>query len=108
MQLQPKTYFKHKNHFENGQVVIEPEGTEEAGFIAQDVSGIIPTAVHRPGDDTKELWGMRYEQVIPYTVSAVQELKAENDALKAENEAQRVRLDAVEQQLAEIKALLKK
>ena len=42
---------------------------------------------------------MRYEQVIPYTVSAVQELKAENDALKG-------RVEALEAQLAAILARL--
>ena len=74
---------------------------QEAGFLAQDVSGIIPTAVHRPEEDSKALWSMRYEQIIPYTVKAVQELKAENDQLRSE-------LDTLKAELAEIKALLKK
>jgi hypothetical protein len=85
LKLQPKTYFKHKSTFVNGAVVLENEGAEEAGFVAQEVSTIIPTAVVKPEDETKALWGMRYEQILPYTVKAVQELKAENDALKVEN-----------------------
>ena len=101
MRLQPKTYFKHRSHFVNGALVLEDGGDDEAGFVAQEVSGIIPTAVYRPEDDTKALWGMRYEQVIPYTVKAVQELKAENDQLRSD-------LDALKAELAEIKALLKK
>ena len=101
MRLQPKTYFKHKSHFEGGTLVLEEAGDNEAGFVAQEVSGIIPTAVHRPEDETKVLWGMRYDQVIPYTVKAVQELKAENDALRSE-------LDTMKAELAEIKALLKR
>ena len=100
LKLQPLTYFKHKSHFENGAVVIENDGAEEAGFIAQEVSGIIPTAVHRPEDESKMLWGMRTDQVIPYTVKAVQELKVENDALRTE-------LETMKAELAEIKALLK-
>ena len=101
MRLQPKTYFKHRSHFEGGALVLEEAGDNEAGFVAQEVSGIIPTAVHRPEDETKVLWGMRYDQVIPYTVKAVQELKAENDALRSE-------LDTMKAELAEIKALLKR
>ena len=101
LKLQPLTYFKHKSHFENGAVVIENDGAEEAGFIAQEVSGIIPTAVHRPEDESKMLWGMRTDQVIPYTVKAVQELKVENDALRTE-------LETMKAELAEIKALLKR
>ena len=101
MKLQPLTYFKHKSHFENGSVVLEADGMQEAGFLAQDVSGIIPTAVHRPEEDSKALWSMRYEQIIPYTVKAVQELKAENDQLRSE-------LDVLKAEMAEIKALLKK
>jgi hypothetical protein len=101
LKLQPLTYFKHKSHFENGAVVLENEGTEEAGFLAQEVSGIIPTAVHRPDDESKVLWGVRTDQVIPYTVKAVQELKAENDQLRSE-------LETMKAELAEIKALLKR
>ena len=101
MRLKPMTYFKHKSHFEAGALVLEEAGENEAGFVAQEVSGIIPTAVHRPEDETKVLWGMRYDQVIPYTVKAVQELKAENDALRSE-------LETMKGELAEIKALLKR
>ena len=99
MRLQPKTYFKHRSHFLNGALVLEEGGDDEAGFVAQEVSGIIPTAVFRPEDDTKALWGMRYEHIIPYTVKAVQELKAENDALKAENEGLKARLVKIEKAL---------
>ena len=91
MKLQPLTYFKHKSHFENGAVVLEADGTQEAGFLAQEVS----PPVYRPEDETKALWGMRYEQV----VSAVQELKAENDALKAKNEGLEARLVKIEKAL---------
>jgi hypothetical protein len=101
MRLQPKTYFKHRSHFVNGALVLEEGGDDEAGFVAQEVSGIIPTAVFRPEDDSKALWGMRYEHIIPYTVKAVQELKAENDQLRSE-------LDVLKAEMAEIKALLKK
>ena len=108
LQLRPKTYFKQDSMFKDGNLVLGAGGMEEAGFVAQELAEVLPNAVLKPADESKTLWSVRYEHILPYTVSAVQELKAENDALKAENQAQRVRLDAVEQQLAEIKALLKK
>ena len=95
MRLQPKTYFKYKNHFVNGSVVLEQEGAEEAGFVAQDVIDIIPTAVHRPEDDSKALWGMRYEQILPYAVKGIQELKAENDQLRSELATLKVQMAAI-------------
>jgi hypothetical protein len=99
LKLQPKTYFKHKSHFENGTVVLENDGNEEAGFLAQDVSGVIPTAAVKPADESTTLWGMRYDQIIPYTVKAVQELKAENDALKTENAALKADVAAIKKAL---------
>ena len=107
LRLQPKLYIKHDSHFTNGNLVLQSGGREEAGFFAQEVAGIIPTAVHRPDDDTKALWGMNYEQILPFTVKAVQELKSENDTLKAENVAQKARIEALERQMAEVVALLK-
>ena len=101
MTLRPKTYFKHQSRFLNGALVLENEGTEEAGFIAQELHETLPTAAHRPADETKEVWTVSYDQVIPYTVKAVQELKAENDALSA-------KLTSLQAELAEIKALLKR
>ncbi len=49
---------------------------------------------------------MRYEQVIPYTVSAVQELKAENDALKAENADMKAENADMKARLAKIEKAL--
>ncbi len=99
MQLQPKTYYKHKSRFVNGVLVLDAAGQSEAGFLAQEMVTVIPTAVYMPKDTTSTLLGVRYEQVIPYTVEAVQELKAENDALA-------LRVAKLEQQLAALLALV--
>ena len=101
MSLRPKTYFKHQSHFVDGNLVLDAQGAEEAGFIAQELHEVLPMAAHRPEDESKGIWSVSYNQVIPYTVKAVQELKAENDQLRA-------KLESMEAQLAEIKALLKK
>ncbi len=101
MALRPTTYFRHRNHFLNGALVLEGEGLEEAGFIAQELHEVLPMAAHRPVDESRGIWTVSYNQVIPYTVKAVQELKAENDALRAE-------LETMKADLAAIKALLKR
>jgi hypothetical protein len=101
MALRPTTYFKHRNHFQNGALVLEEEGLDEAGFIAQELHEVLPMAAHRPADESKGIWTVSYNQVIPYTVKAVQELKAENDALRTE-------LETMKAELAAIKALLKR
>jgi hypothetical protein len=95
------TYFKHRNHFKDGVLVLESEGMDEAGFIAQELYEVLPMAAHRPADERTGIWTVSYNQVIPYTVKAVQELKAENDALRSE-------VETMKAELAEIKALLKR
>jgi hypothetical protein len=99
MRLQPKLYFKHESHFQDGSLVLEAAGREEAGFFAQEVAEILPTAVQRPEDELKALWGMNYEQVLPYAVKAVQELAAANGA-------QQARLEALEKRVADLLQLL--
>ncbi len=101
MALRPMTYFKHRNRFQDGVLVLESEGMGEAGFIAQELYEVLPMAAHRPADESKGIWTVSYNQVIPYTVKAVQELKAENDGLHTE-------LATLKAELAEIKALLKR
>ena len=90
---------KHRSRFVNGALVLEQAGKPEAGFIAQELHEVLPTAAHRPEDESKGIWTVSYEQVIPYTVKAVQELKTENDRLKATNEAQKARIDTLERQM---------
>ena len=101
MRLHPKTYYKHANHVVDGGIVIEKAGAPEAGFVAQEVYEVLPITVTRPEDESKGFWGLRYEGILPYTVSAVQQLKAENDALRSE-------VETMKAELAEIKALLKR
>ena len=84
-----------------GVPALEGEGEPEAGFVAQEVAEVIPSASVAPADAATALWGLRYEQVLPYTVKAVQELKEENDVLRAE-------LEQLKGELAELKALLRR
>jgi hypothetical protein len=67
------------------------------GFLAQDVYQVIPEIVDKGdngpfrGDGNAELsaqqgfepWGIRYTELVPVLVKAIQELKAENEELKS-------------------------
>jgi hypothetical protein len=60
----------------------EGNGSEVTGFIAQELIDAFPDAVEVP-EDPNEMWEVDYGRITPLLVKAVQELKAENDALKA-------------------------
>ena len=108
MKLRPKTYLKHLSRFVDGKLALAKDGAEEAGFIAQELYEVLPMAAHAPADESKGIWTVSYNQVIPYTVKAVQELKAENDTLRSKLGTMTVELDTMKAELAEIKALLKR
>ena len=57
----------------------DEEGTTRSFLIAQDVQEVLPEAVSEYEDGTL---GLRYTEVIPLLVAAIQELKTEIDSLK--------------------------
>lgn len=57
----------------------DEEGTSRSFLIAQDVQEVLPEAVSEYEDGTL---GLRYTEVIPLLVAAIQELKTEIDSLK--------------------------
>ncbi len=75
MQLQPKSYDHHSSEVNEEGIVAFAGSQKEAtiGFIAQEVQEIIPEAVYEPEDDSKNLWGMDYEKLIPVLTKAIQE-----------------------------------
>jgi hypothetical protein len=63
-----------------------PDSKKKLGVIAQDLVGVIDEVVDitkRSGDET-EYMSVRYTELIPVLVKAIQELKAELDSVKAE------------------------
>jgi hypothetical protein len=69
-----------------GRYVIDDEGTSRSFLIAQDVQAVLPEAVSEGKDEDKTL-SLRYTEVIPLLVSALQDAKAEIDSLKARLDA---------------------
>jgi hypothetical protein len=65
------------------------DDSEAVGFIAQELAEVLPKQVHSTddgeGDELPEgidAWSMTDSGMIPYLVKAIQELKADNDAMK--------------------------
>lgn len=57
------------------------DGAEDLGLIAQEVRAVLPKLV--TGDESKDSLTLNYSQLSVVAIGAIQELKAENDALKA-------------------------
>ena len=79
-QLRPRTF----NFKESEGYSTEPK----TGFVAQEIGAVIPSIVN--GTDGQKDMGVDYNGLVAHLVKAVQELKAENDAMRA-------RLDALEE-----------
>lgn len=78
MAMQPRT-FKWKANDE-----------EAVGFIAQELNEVLPGQVYRSDDGTGDempedvqAWSFTESGMVPYLVKAIQELKADNDAMRA-------------------------
>lgn len=67
------------------------DGRAAAGLIAQDVLGVIPTAV---ASNTEGTYAVAYNQTIPYLIKGMQELKTSLDDLIAANENLKQQLEA--------------
>jgi len=96
-QLKPVTfYWKEYSIDDNGKLAIsdtiKPE--QHIGLIAQDVYKVVPSLVKKPEDENKEIWGIRYDELIPILIQAVKEQKSEVDALKADVEKLKMELKA--------------
>ncbi len=107
MAMNPKEYNHHSSEFRDGQLIISQEYKQNIGLVAQELYEIIPEAVNRPVDDSKELWSVDYDKLIPVLINAVKEqqelIKKQNEQIKALES----RLDGIEE-LKQQYALLQK
>ncbi len=83
------------------------------GFIAQEAYEVIPSVVHKGGDDVKENpWGIDYGKLTPYLTKAIQEQQAMIEELQTTNanqqEVNAQLMEAIEALKEELKALKNK
>lgn len=76
MQLEPIAYFHHNSSIKNNEIIVENVGTNDIGFVAQDIYQLIPEVVTKPENESVSLWGMSYEKLVPVLVKAIQEQQA--------------------------------
>jgi len=88
MQLQPKSYDHHSSSTteEGDFIMVTNRKIATVGFIAQEVQQIIPEAVNEPADESKDLWSMDYDKLIPVLTKAIQEQQIIIDEMRLEIE----------------------
>jgi hypothetical protein len=106
--MTPKRYKQYDGNFsEEGILTLSPGGKNTIGFIAQELYEILPEAVEKPEDESKTLWAVDYDKVIPVAVKAIQELDTKVKALEAENKKLKIQLERMNQLEARLLAIEK-
>ena len=67
-----------------------PDAKKKLGVIAQDLEGVLDEVVDTTmlNDDDTEYMSVRYTELIPVLIKAIQELSSKNDALETQNTTQ--------------------
>jgi hypothetical protein len=87
MQLKPQQYFQHNSTSDSTGINIKKdEGATTFGLLAQEAYKVVPEMVHRPADDSKELWTIDYSKLGPILVKAVQEQEKKIEDLQTQKE----------------------
>ncbi|MBX2946411.1 MAG: tail fiber domain-containing protein [Cyclobacteriaceae bacterium] len=95
MALRPVSYILKSDSLENTSL----------GLIAQEVQDIIPDVV-TVGDDEEKLLGMRYTELVPVLIKAIQEQQQIIDNLKAQNAAYADETEKLAKEIDTIKRVL--
>lgn len=85
MQLRPVTYhFSAIDYTPEKSLTITPQIFEkqETGLLAQEVYRLFPEVVHRPADESTELWSIDYSKLTVLLIKALQEQQKQIDVLK--------------------------
>ncbi|WP_343686212.1 tail fiber domain-containing protein [Chryseobacterium gleum] len=102
MALQPKQYeLSANNQIKNGKPAVDPgqKTQHKIGFLAQDLYKVVPEAVYKPKDDTKEAWAVDYASLVPALTKAIQEQQAEIELQKAKIKKLETEMEAIKKKL---------
>lgn len=91
--LKPMRYNQHSYTFENNKLELLEESKEDIGLIAQEVYELIPEAVLKPEDESRDIWTMNYPKLIPVLIKAIQEQQQQIEDLKLDNTQLKVALE---------------
>ncbi|GEM_PF-1801760 len=93
LKMQPKMYNLHAvKSMANGRVELgETTGKNDLGLLAQELYKIIPEAVNKPQDENKDLYGVKYTELIPVLINAIKEQQAQLEDLKNQIEILKVK-----------------
>jgi hypothetical protein len=78
MQLRPVSY-----EYTDYKELFKADGIIREGFIAHEVQEVIPSGAQGAKDEENQIQSLRIDAILSVTVKALQELKADNDALRA-------------------------
>ncbi len=98
MRLVPKEYDHHSASFGNGKLEVSDDSEHTIGLVAQELYKVIPEAVNKPEDESKALWSVDYNKLIPVLINAIKE---QQELIKKQNE----KIAALESKVADIATL---
>jgi hypothetical protein len=107
MKMQPKSYIHHSSDFKNGKLIIGP-GSISIGLIAQELYSLVPEAVGKPEDESKSLWSIDYNKLVPVLVKAIQDQQELIESSKVENNQLKLQLQTLEKRMEQVESLLTK
>jgi len=81
-----------------------PTQTIKAGFVAQELQTVFPSAVSYSESDSDKILSVSRERLVPVLVKAIQELSAKNDALEIENSTQATQIADLITRIAALEA----
>lgn len=102
MALQPKQYeLSANNQIKEGKAAVNPaqKTQHKIGFLAQDLYKLIPEAVFKPKDDTREAWAVDYASLVPALTKAIQDQQAEIEEQKTKIKKMETEMEAIKKKL---------
>ena len=84
--LNPLYYFHHNSEKNQNGIEILDEGGYSYGFLAQELYKELPVIVFKPEDESKDLWSVDYDKLIPILTKAIQEQQDQIESLRKEQE----------------------
>ena len=96
MKLNPVTYYYTNVNFGPGQTLkigTQISSEKQSGFLAQEVYKLFPEAVHKPKDESTDLWSIDYSKLTVVLTKAMQEQQVMIQQQQSEIKAMKAEMD---------------